>query len=282
MAPGMQKHRDSSSKKETLMSQYSRNLGQLMSRSQAERALRAAKLESDFASRTKSEFFANMSHELRTPLNAIIGFADLIRHFPPGEREKGEEYATYIANAGKHLLNIISDILDISKVESGTFRLNIEDYEIEEILNSSILLVRDRMLEKKQTLETRIPRDLPVIAMDSVRVKQILINLLSNAHKFTKEGGRILVMAEAHKGGVRIAVADTGIGMTADQLAVAVTPFGQIQGAYSRAHEGTGLGLPIAIALAQQHGGNLHISSQPNVGTTAVLTLPAVPPDIQA
>jgi len=278
----MYKYRDASHKKEKLMSQYSRDLGQLISRSQAERALRAAKLESDFASRTKSEFFANMSHELRTPLNAIIGFADLIRHFPPEERSKGEEYATYIANAGKHLLTIISDILDISKVESGTFRLNIEEYEIEDILHSSILLVRDRMHEKKQVLETRIPNNLPVIAMDSVRVKQILINLLSNAHKFTKEGGRILVMAEAHQGGVRIAIADTGIGMSAEQLAIAVTPFGQVQGAYSRAHEGTGLGLPIAIALAQQHGGNLHISSQPNVGTTAVLTLPAVPPEMQA
>ena len=112
------------------MSQYSRNLGQLISRSQAERALNAAKLESDFANRTKSEFFANMSHELRTPLNAIIGFADLIRHFPPEEREKGEEYATHISNAGRHLLNIISDILDISKVESGTFQLNIEEYDV--------------------------------------------------------------------------------------------------------------------------------------------------------
>ena len=131
-------------------------------------------------------------------------------------------------------------------------------------------------------LEVRTPSNLPVIAMDCVRVKQILINLLSNAHKFTKEGGRILVMAEAFNGGVRIAVADTGIGTSEEQLAIARTPFGQVQAAYSRGHEGTGLGLPIAIALAQQHGGTLHISSQPNVGTTAVLTLPAVPPEQQA
>jgi two-component system cell cycle sensor histidine kinase PleC len=117
--------------------------------------------------------------------------------------------------------------------------------------------------------------------MDSVRVKQILINLLSNAHKFTPEKGRILVIAEACSNGIRIAVADTGVGMSADQVKLALTPFGQVQSSYSRSHEGTGLGLPIALALAKQHGGDLHISSQPKIGTTVVLTLPTSPPERQ-
>jgi two-component system cell cycle sensor histidine kinase PleC len=271
-------HGRSPTKATSLLSRYSSNLGELLSRRHAEDALRAAKVEAEAASRTKSEFLANMSHELRTPLNAIIGFADLMRHFAAEGRdlEKSIEYAAHISGAGKHLLNIISDILDISKIESGTFVLNIEMHSVRELIDSSLLLIRDRARAKKQMLEFKAAPDLPVLPVDAARVKQVLINLLSNANKFTDEGGRILVVAQrSAEGGVTIAVADTGIGMSAEQIDVALQPFGQVQSSYSRNHEGTGLGLPIAAALTRQHGGEFHISSQPGAGTTVVMTLPA-------
>ncbi len=269
--------RDSAIKKSSLLSRYSTNLGELMSRRHAEHALRAAKIESDMANRTKSEFLANMSHELRTPLNAIIGFADLMRHFATEghDIEKSNEYASHIAVAGRHLLNIISDILDISKIESGTFTLNLEEHSLRELIDSSLILVRDRARAKRQMLEFKAASDLPVLLADGSRMKQIFINLLSNAHKFTPEGGRIVVVAQrSGDGGATVAIADNGIGMTQEQVAVALTPFGQVQSSYSRSHEGTGLGLPIAAALVRQHGGEFHVSSQAGVGTTVVVTLP--------
>jgi len=276
----MIRRRESSLKKQTLLESYSQNLGELMSRKHSEIALRAAKIESDLANRTKSEFLANMSHELRTPLNAIIGFSDLLVHYAAEGRDttKSLEYATHIAGAGRHLLNIISDILDISKIESGTFELNKEEYSLRELIDQSLILVRDRARDKKQTLEFRAAADLPMVLVDGQRLKQVLINLLSNAHKFTPEGGRIFVVAQATSGGgASIAIADTGVGMSAEQIDVALTPFGQVQSAYSRGHEGTGLGLPIAAALVRQHGGEFHISSKPDGGTTIVVTLPPNP-----
>jgi two-component system cell cycle sensor histidine kinase PleC len=217
---------------------------------------------------------------LRTPLNAIIGFADLLTHFSADGRDssKGVEYAGHIAGAGRHLLNIISDILDISKIESGTFELNKEEYSLRELIDQSLILVRDRAREKHQVLEFRAAPDLPVLQVDAQRLKQVFINLLSNAHKFTPEGGRILVVAQrTANGGATVAFADTGIGMNEEQIDMALTPFGQVQSAYSRAHEGTGLGLPIAAALVRQHGGDFHISSKPDAGTTIVLSLPPAP-----
>ena len=280
----MHKRWQSQPKKPTLMETYSRNLGELMSRRHSEAALRAAKIESDLANRTKSEFLANMSHELRTPLNAIIGFSDLLVHYAAEGQDmsKGVEYAKHISGAGRHLLNIISDILDISKIESGTFELNKEEYSLRELIDQSLILVRDRAREKKQALEFRAASDLPSVLVDGQRIKQVLINLLSNAHKFTPEGGRIFVVAQAIAGGgASIAIADTGIGMSPEQIELALRPFGQVQSAYSRAHEGTGLGLPIAAALVRQHGGEFHISSKPGGGTTIVVTLPPSVPAVR-
>lgn len=269
--------RETRDKRAGLLSRYSNDLGELLSRRRAEQALRAARIEAEAASRTKSEFLANMSHELRTPLNAIIGFADLMRHFATEghDLEKSVEYAGHISGAGKHLLDIISDILDISKIESGNFPLDIEPHGMRELVEASLLFVGDRARAKRQTLEFKAPPALPVLPLDAARVKQILINLLSNASKFTGEGGRILVFADRNaEGGVTVAVADTGIGMTRDQIAVALEPFGQVQSSFSRAHEGTGLGLPIAAALTRRHGGRFHISSEPGVGTTVVVSFP--------
>ncbi|MBI1260347.1 MAG: sensor histidine kinase [Rhizobiales bacterium] len=267
-------------RKSSLLSQYSADMGTMISRRRSEEALLAASLESELANKTKSEFLANMSHELRTPLNAIIGFSDFIQHLAATGQpsDKTVDYAANIAQAGRHLLNIINDILDISKIESGSFSLNFDECDLVELLESCITLVEPRIVEKKQLLERRIAPDLPVLNIDTRRIKQVVINLLSNAQKFTPEGGRILIMATgAVDGGVTIAVADTGIGMTKEQIDCAMKPFGQVQSSYSRNHEGTGLGLPIAKALVRQHGGEFHLSSQPKEGTSVLFTLPARP-----
>lgn len=270
-----QKH--SARRRNSLLADYSTNLGELMSRRQSEAALRSAKIESDMASRTKSEFLANMSHELRTPLNAIIGFSEFIQHIAASGKpsDKTVEYAEHISGAGRHLLNIISDILDISKIESGTFQLSREEYDLRELIDACTVLIEPRVREKRQVLEVKADQVLPVVPIDVRRVKQVLINLLSNAHKFTGEGGRIVLVAtRTPDGGATIAVADTGIGMTKDQIDYAMTPFGQVQSSYARGHEGTGLGLPIAAALTKLHGGEFQIHSEPGRGTTVFFTLP--------
>ena len=261
----------------SLISRYSHTLGELMLRRHSELAMHSAKIESDMANRAKSAFLATMSHELRTPLNAIIGFSDLIRHMKtdPAAVEAGKDYAGHISNAGKHLLEVVSDILDISKIESGTFSLNLEPAYIADIIDSAVAMVSERISAKQQRLQVRIPKDLPDLAVDARRIRQILINLLANAHKFTAERGQILVIAQRiRNGSVTIAVADTGCGMDAEQLKIAMTPFGQVQSHFTRTQEGTGLGLPIARGLARQHGGELTLESEPGAGTTAVLTLP--------
>jgi two-component system, cell cycle sensor histidine kinase PleC len=266
----------------SLLSRYSADLGQCVSRGRSERALRAAAMEQALASRAKSEFLANMSHELRTPLNAIIGFSDLIGRQAAGKplEAKTCEYAGLVNHAGKHLLGIISDILDISKIESGTFELDINRYALREVIDAAVVLVAPRIVEKKQTLSLKLPAVLPTITVDGRRLKQVLINLLSNAYKFTPEGGRIVVTAASQTDGtVSICVQDNGIGMTREQIAVALTPFGQVNSSLTRNHEGTGLGLPIAKALIEQHGGSFSIASKPNGGTAVTFTLPVKAPN---
>ena len=264
-------------RRKTLLADYSTNLGELMSRRQSETALRSAKVESDMASRTKSEFLANMSHELRTPLNAIIGFSEFIQHIAASGKpsDKTGEYAEHIAGAGRHLLNIISDILDISKIESGTFSLATEMHDLRDLIDACTVLIEPRVREKKQVLDIKADPVLPSVPVDVRRIKQVLINLLSNAHKFTAEGGRIVLVAtRTPDNGATIAVADTGIGMSKEQIDHAMTPFGQVQSSYARGHEGTGLGLPIAAALTKLHGGEFQIYSEPGKGTTVFFTLP--------
>jgi two-component system, cell cycle sensor histidine kinase PleC len=264
-------------KKSSLLSRYSADLGRLISRQRAETALRAAAIESALANRAKSEFLANMSHELRTPLNAVIGFSDLIgkKDGRPLTQEQTHEYAGHISRAGNHLLNIISDILDISKIESGSFTLDTSIHDMRDIVDSSVALIQPRVEAKKQHLDVKIDDNIPPLNIDGRRIKQVLINLLSNAHKFTPEGGRIVVVATAdgHRV-VTVAVTDTGIGMAPEQLEHVLKPFVQVQSSYSRNHEGTGLGLPISKALVEQHGGRFFLSSRPDGGTMAAFTLP--------
>jgi len=264
-------------KTKSLLSAYSSDLGQMVSRRRAETALRAAAMQSAMASRAKSEFLANMSHELRTPLNAIIGFGEMIEHLAPDKRSAGKprQYASYIAHAGRHLLEVINDILNISEIESGNFSLSLHPLHVKEVVESAVLLSQRRIDQKRQTLDVHVSMDLPRVLGDELRLKQIVINLVSNAAKFTGEGGRILVTARVEQPGwVTIAVGDTGCGMTPEEIERALEPFGQIRSTYSRNEEGTGLGLPIAKALIVRHGGTLNIQSKPNIGTTVTFMLP--------
>ncbi len=263
--------------KPSLLSRYSATLGELALRRQTELAILAAKAESDLANRAKSAFLGTMSHELRTPLNAIIGFSDLIQKMKPADETamRCADYATHIGDAGRHLLEVISDILDISKIESGTFALNTELCAMAEIIADTVPIVARRIEEKRQILEVRVHQGMPRLRVDPRRIRQILINLLSNASKFTPDRGRILLLARANRdGGATVAVVDSGVGMSPEQIAVALTPFGQVQSHLSRSQEGTGLGLPIARGLARQHGGDLYLESEPGAGTSVVLTLP--------
>ncbi|MDR3528611.1 MAG: ATP-binding protein [Rhizomicrobium sp.] len=246
-----------------------------MSRQRGERALRAAAVEQALASRAKSEFLANMSHELRTPLNAIIGFSDIIAGQMTMPMAKITEYAGLINGAGRHLLDVITDILDVAKIESGTFSLDLEGVALREIVVSAVSLVEHRITEKHQSLAVVLPDGLPRVRADARRLKQILINLLSNAHKFTQERGTITVAAAAVDSRyVAITVRDTGTGMSAEQIQLALKPFGQVRSGHTRAHEGTGLGLPIAKALIEQHGGRMWVDSSEGRGTTVAFTLP--------
>ena len=260
----------------TLLARYSETLGELTLRRQTELAIRAAKSESDLANRAKSALLATMSHELRTPLNSIIGFSDLIRNLKIEAQsvEKGIDYATHIANAGRHLLEVVSDVLDLSKIESGALALNVDEYPIGDIVEDCANLMEERLKQRNQTLELKLGSNLPYIPMDAKRIRQLLLNVLSNANKFTPDRGRILLVARrTANGGATVAVVDTGCGMTDEQIAVATKPFGQVQSHFTRTQEGAGLGLPIALGLAKLHGGQLHIESEPDAGTSVVLTL---------
>jgi two-component system cell cycle sensor histidine kinase PleC len=264
---------------ESLLADYCETLGFMRFRAQTELAMKVAKMEAELASRSKSEFLANMSHELRTPLNAIIGFSELIQHLGIENPSRNIEYAVNISDAGRHLLQIISDILDISKIESGTSEPVFERHDLRKLVESSVIFVRERIDSKGQHLEVQLGTDVPSLYVDGRRIRQILVNLLSNAQKFTPDRGRIVVAAERNaQGGVTISVTDTGPGMTPGEVLVALKPFGQVRPDHLHSHGGIGLGLPIAVALAKQHGAQLKLISKPGQGTTATLHLPAAPP----
>jgi two-component system cell cycle sensor histidine kinase PleC len=269
--------RQTRAKRQTLLSVYMADVGQMVSRKRSEEALRAAAIEAATASRAKSEFLANMSHELRTPLNAIIGFGELIGNLAHEKKSAGKprEYAAYIADAGTHLLHLINDILCMSKIESGGLALQIRPLDVRDTIEGSVILLRRRTEEKRQQLLTEMPGNLPYVLADELRLKQIIINLLSNAHKFTGEGGNIQVSAAARGANkLAISVADTGRGMTEEEIAHCLKPFTQARSHLARDQEGTGLGLSITKALVEKHGGTLEIKSTPQAGTIVTFTLP--------
>ncbi len=226
----------------------------------------------------KSQFLANMSHELRTPLNAIIGFSDMIQAetFGPVGNPRYIDYLKDINKSGHHLLGIINSILDLSKIEAGRASVqDEEEFNLAAVLDASLRMMRPLAERENVALELSVePRGLRLVAVERM-VCQILLNLLSNAVKFTPAGGRVTLSAvRTPEGGLLVAVADTGLGMSANDIKVALTPFGQVQSAQSRKHTGTGLGLPLAKAMVELHGGTLRIASAPGQGTTVSLLFP--------
>ena len=239
--------------------------------------LRAAKEHAERADRTKSEFLANMSHELRTPLNAIMGFSEVIRDAlfgPVDTHYRG--YANDIHQSGRHLLAVINDILDLTKLESGKFELHDEDVSIPELLTTCKEMLAVRATQGGLAITVHAADDLPSVHADPVRLRQIVINLLSNAVKFTPAGGRVIVSARVSRSGeMSIEVLDTGIGMKPEDIAVALEPFRQIDSQLNRSYEGTGLGLPLVKRLTELHGGTLEIITAPAQGTAVIVRLPA-------
>jgi signal transduction histidine kinase len=237
--------------------------------------LHIAKMGAETANRAKSEFLANMSHELRTPLNAIIGFSEVIKKGMFGPLSA--RYCSYggdIHESGSHLLNLINEILDLSKLEAGHFELHEENVDIAGIIQTSRRLVEPQAEKGKVQLSETAENNLPMIRADERRMRQVLINILSNAVKFTPEGGRVLVQSSLRTDGLIIAISDTGIGIAPGEISKAMEPFGQIDSKISRKYEGTGLGLPLAKRLVELHGGTLTVESALGVGTTVTIALP--------
>jgi PAS domain S-box-containing protein len=243
-----------------------------------EAALLEAKGAAEQANRSKSQFLAQMSHELRTPLNAIIGFAEIMHGeaLGPLGTPQYRNYAADIAESARHLSQVINDVLDVAKLEAGKFELHEDSVDPEELLQRAVRLVKPRAEQTGVALtQTPCPSP-PTLRADGRKLLQVLLNLLSNAVKFTDAGGRVAAAARRDPdGGFAFEVTDTGIGMSAEDVAVALAPFGQVDSSLSRRYEGTGLGLPLAKALTELHDGRLELDSTIGAGTRIRVHLPA-------
>lgn len=277
-------------RRDNVLDQYCRNLNSIFEREKAEAGLHAMKvtaernaqiaqeamIEAQSANRSKTEFLAAMSHELRTPLNAVLGFSDLLKSSleAKGDSELGE-YAHDIYESGDHLLEIINDILDIVRIEGGTFEIDETQVPVSDITDSCVNMITGRAEEAGVALKQDIPLGLPDIYGDPRRLKQAIMNLLSNAVKFTEKGGTITLSVRADsENNLAIEVSDTGIGMAPEEIPKIMRPFAQADGALSRKYEGTGLGLPIAKAIVEKHGADLIVSSIPGKGTMVTIVMP--------
>jgi two-component system cell cycle sensor histidine kinase PleC len=265
-------------KANSLLSEYSTLLGDAILRHRTRVAEHSARIEAELASKVKSEFIANMSHELRTPLNTIIGFSKLFSEHNRRPLQNGEivQYAQLIHDAARHLLSVINDILDISKIQSGKYTLDSREIDLNEVLASCANSLMLMAQEAGVTLQHRTDFDVPLVRGDADKQRQIFTNLVSKAIKFTRPRGDVTIEAtRLADGGAGAVVRDTGIGMTQEEIRIAFTPFGQVDGTHSRWREGTGLGLPIAKALVELHGGCLEIHSEKSKGTEIAVIFPS-------
>src|ERR1041384_5265436 len=276
-------------KTESLLERYCSQLGTMLDRRDPGLALVLGKqkaetaavranremLQAQASDRAKTKFLANMSHELRTPLNAIIGFSEVIKLDAQQPKERYPEYAQYIHDAAIHLLELINGILDLARIEAGKVELEEEPVSAADLIYSAVTTVRPLADKKLVSIDCRHRRIDVVIRIDQTKFKQVLLNLLSNAVKFTQPSGRVIVDCRRDKqGDLLITVKDNGVGIPREQLEKVVEPFEQVEDHLTRRNEGTGLGLPIAKALIELHGGELRLESELNKGTTAELRLP--------
>ncbi len=275
---------------------YAQQLGRIVGQRRNEIALRSAKqraensaeiahsamMQLEAANEAKTHFLANMSHELRTPLNAIIGFSEILQsHGDPTKQlgvsiNKHGEYTRHIHDSGVHLLKIVNDILDTAKIESGEFELREDGIATEGMIRSCRAMISELAANNGIELRFDLAEDLPNIWADELRLKQILMNLLSNAIKFTPAGGCIDLRARrGETGGLTITVSDSGIGIHPNDIEKVLAPFHQVEGHLNRKYEGTGLGLPLAKAFTELHGGSLKLESALGSGTTVKVSFPA-------
>lgn len=237
------------------------------------------------ANRAKSQFLANISHELRTPLNAVIGFSSILMNQLFGDLgdKKYLEYAKDINESGTHLLDIINDILDLSKAEAGKLVLNYEEVHVPKAINKCFTILADRAKKANVTVSSDVPRTLPPLLCDRLRFIQILLNIFSNAIKFTEEGGRVTLTVTTKAVGNEVTdfiftITDTGIGMAQEDIDKALQSFGQVDGGLDRKYEGIGLGLPLTKKLVELHHGTINVESELGVGTIVSIRFPAIPP----
>lgn len=237
-----------------------------------------AQMHAEEAARVKTDFVAHVSHELRTPLNAVIGFGEVLEKqiFGPLGHPKYAEYARDIRESGEHLLSLINDVLDLSKIEAGRMELHREVLSPQELVRASLVLVSGLAQMRGTAVQVEMSDDLPEIFGDARAIKQMLVNLLSNALKFAPPGGDVRIVASSSPSGIMLAVSDDGPGMTPEQQEVALTPFGQVSGMIAGSERGTGLGLALANRLAELHGAPLEIHSTPGRGTRVAFRLPRV------
>ena len=256
---------------------YEGTVEDITHRKHSEADLMAAREEAEQASQAKSLFLAKMSHELRTPLNAVLGFSEILNDelFGPLDDKRYKEFAADIHGSGRHLLDIINDILDLTKVEAGQLQLDDQLIDLDDLLHTCERLIAKAAARQDVQLIVESQAVGAVLRADPIRLKQILLNLLSNAVKFTPAGHKVELTARREEEAFVIEVRDTGIGMTPDDVVLALQPFQQVDNSFSRRHEGTGLGLPLTKSLVELHGGVLTIESAPSIGTTVAVRLPS-------